>query len=123
MSNDLLDILSGNQLPIDNQKLEDYLNGRLSEKERQELEQQIADSDFMNDAVEGLEKIREKKNIHSYVEQLNHQLQNHLQKKKQRRSKMRIKEYPWIYLAVIVLLAICITAYFVIRMYLPAHHS
>ena len=41
MNPDLLNILSHSNKDIDNQKLMDYLSGKLSEKERQEVEQMV----------------------------------------------------------------------------------
>jgi hypothetical protein len=118
MNNDLLNILSNNNKDIDNQKLMDYLSGNLCEDEKHEVERLMADSDFMSDAMEGLEHIKNKKELQSYVKQLNENLQNQLKKKKNRREKRRIKEYPWIYFAIILILVFCIIGYVVIRQYM-----
>ena len=117
MNEDLLNILSNANKDIDNQKLVDYLDGKLSEEEKHEVEAMMSDSNFMNDAMEGLEKIKDKKNIQVYIEQLNKDLQKQLEKKKKRLQKRRLKEYPWIYLAIILILLLCIVGYFVIRQY------
>src|SRR5579872_4439919 len=87
MNNDLLNILSNSNKDIDNQQLMDYLSGKLSGREQHEIEQSMADNDFMNDAVEGLQHFGDKKDIQDYVVQLNADLQKNLQKKKQRRDK------------------------------------
>ena len=52
MNDDLLNILSNSNKDIDNQRLMDYLSGKLTEKERHEVEKMMAGDDFMNDAVE-----------------------------------------------------------------------
>jgi hypothetical protein len=118
MSKDLLNILTNSNKDIDNQKLMDYISGKLSGKEKHEIEKLIVDSQFLNDAVEGLGNIHDKHKLKEYIEQLNKGLQNHLQKKKMRREKRRIKEYPWIYFTIGLILLLCVIGYFVIRQYL-----
>jgi hypothetical protein len=121
MNPDLLNILSGNNKDIDSQKLVEYLNGKLSAEEKHEIEQLMAGSDFMNDAVEGLADVKDKKDIQAYIEQLNKELRDLVEKKKDRRVKRRLKEYPWIYLTVILVLFLCIIGYFVVRQFLHLH--
>jgi hypothetical protein len=118
MNKDLMNILTHSSKDIDNQKLMDYISGKLSGKERHEIEKLMVDSEFLNDAVEGLGNIQDKQKLLEYIEQLNKDLQNHLQKKKMRREKGRMKEYPWIYFTIALILILCIIAYFVIRLYL-----
>ncbi|HSZ85315.1 MAG TPA: hypothetical protein VK787_04755 [Puia sp.] len=118
MSNDLLDILSNNNDKINNQKLIDYLNDNLSDKEKHEVEKWMSDNDMVNDAVEGLEHVKNKKNIQAYVDQLNKNLQNQLEQKKQQQQKRKLKEYPWIYFAVVLVLLLCIIGYIIIRKFL-----
>ena len=118
MSNDLLNILTNSNKDIDNQKLMDYVSGKLSGKEKHEIEKLIIDSEFLNDAVEGLGNIQDKQKLQEYIEQLNKGLRNHLEKKKMRREKRRIKEYPWIYFTIALILLLCVIGYFVIRQYL-----
>jgi hypothetical protein len=115
MSNDLLDILSNSNDKINNQKLIDYLNDNLSDKEKHEVEKWMSDNDMVNDAVEGLQHVKNKKNLQTYVEQLNKNLQNQLEQKKQQQQKRKLKEYPWIYFAIVLILLLCIVAYVIIR--------
>ena len=122
MNKNLLDILSNSNKDIDNQQLMDYLSGQLSAEQRHEVERSMADSEFLNDAVEGLQRITDKKDLRAYVEELNAGMQKNLQKKKQRRLKRRLKEEPWSYLAVILVILLCIIAYIVVRRLLLAYH-
>jgi anti-sigma factor RsiW len=117
MSNDLLNILSNSNKDIDNQQLMDYLSGKLSGREKHEVEKWMADNDFMNDAVEGLQHFEDKKEMLDYVAQLNRDLQKNLRKKRKRREKRRLKENTWVYFAIILVLLLCVIAYYVI------HHS
>lgn len=122
MNNDLLNILSNSNKDIDNQQLMDYLSGKLSAEEKHAVEKGMVDSDFMNDAVEGLENIENKKDIQVYVDELNASLQKSLQKKKQRRLKRRLREGPWGYVAILLIILLCIAAYLIVRKVLLAVH-
>ena len=123
MNNDLLNILSNSNKDIDNQQLMDYLSGQLSAEQQHAVERSMADSEFMNDAVEGLQNIPNKKDLQTYVDELNAALQKSTQKKKQRRQKRRLKDEPWAYVAVILILLLCIIAYVLVRktILLPSH--
>jgi hypothetical protein len=115
MSNDLLNILSNSNKDIDNQKLMDYISGKLSQQEQHELEKEMADNELMNDAVEGLKSIKDQQSIQSYVEQLNKNLHTQLQHKKAKRHKRKLKDEPYIYLAIVLVLALIVIAYMIIH--------
>ncbi len=115
MDNKLLNIISNSNKDIDNQKLMDYLSGKLSAEEKYEIEKQMADSDFVNDAVEGLEDVKNKKDLSLFVEQLNTTLHKQLEKKKKRKQKRALKDHPWLYVAIILLLLLSIISYIVIK--------
>jgi hypothetical protein len=115
MNNDLLNILSNSNKDIDNQKLMDYLSGQLPEQERHEVEKWMLENDFANEAVEGLQDFPVKKNLQAYVDHLNKDLNKYIQQKKERREKRRIKENPWVYVAIIFILVIAVVAYLVIK--------
>ena len=55
MSNDLLNILSNSNKDIDNQKLMDYISGKLSGSEKHQVEQWMIDNNFESEAMEGLQ--------------------------------------------------------------------
>ncbi|MHA4807203.1 hypothetical protein ACX0G9_03815 [Flavitalea flava] len=122
MNKDLLNILSNSNKEIDNQQLMDYLSGRLSGPEKHDVEMSMADSDFMNDAVEGLQTVNQQNDIHTYVEQLNKDLRKKLRKKKGRREKRRLKEGPWGYVAILVIILLCIAGFFLVRKALLYFH-
>jgi len=115
MNNDLLNILSNSNKDIDNQKLMDYLSGHLNEQEKHEVEAWMLENDFANDAVEGLEQVHNSRHIQAMVEQLNNDLHKKLQQKNAKKEKRKLKEYPWIYIAVILILALAVLAYYVIH--------
>jgi hypothetical protein len=115
MNKDLLNILANSNKDIDNQQLMDYLSGKLSGEDLHDLERSMADNEFLNDAVEGLQQVSNKKNMQTYVDELNASMQKTLEKKKQRRLKRRLKEDPWSLIAVVLVIALCILGYIVIR--------
>jgi hypothetical protein len=111
---DLSNILE-EQEPLSEEQLMKYLQGKLSDQELHEVEKQMADSDFMNDAVEGLQNFRSNRNIDQYVLQLNHELKKQTNIKKKRREKRRLQKNDWVTLSVIVVLLLSVLCYVVIR--------
>lgn len=112
---DLKDILSNTNKDIDNQKLMDYLSQQLSKQESHDIERMMADDELLNDAVEGLEQFKDKKEMAEYVEQLNSSLQKKVQKKKSRKEKRKIKDQPWIYFTIVLLLLLLIICFIIIN--------
>jgi hypothetical protein len=94
-----------------------YVQGGLSGEDQHKVERQIADSEFVSDAMDGLQQVRDKKSIDQYVEELNRQLHKQVAAKKKRKQKRKLKEYPWITIAVLVVLGICLLTYVVMRYY------
>ena len=115
MSDDLLNILSNSNKDIDNQKLMDYLSDKLSAEEKYNLEKAMLDSEMMNDAIEGLEGFKDKKDVKALVEQLNINLKKQLEKKKSKKLKRKIKDLPWLYLTIILILVIILIAFIIIK--------
>jgi len=115
MNKDLLNILSNSNKDIDNQQLMDYLSGNLSGEPAHDVERSMADNAFLNDAVEGLQRMGNKKNVQTYVDELNAALKKSMTKKKQRRLKRHIVEAPWSYLAIILVILLCVIAYVIVR--------
>ncbi|MES2892163.1 MAG: hypothetical protein V4725_09130 [Bacteroidota bacterium] len=115
MDNDLKDILSNSNKDIDNQKLMDYLMNQLSKKDSHDLEQDMAADEFLNDAVEGLQKLNNKKDVQAYVDQLNIDLQKQTAKNKKRKEKRKLKDQPFLYISIIIILLLVVISFFVIR--------
>ena len=115
MENDLKDILSDSNNNIDNQKLMDYLSQQISAEDSHDVEKEMADDPFMDDAVEGLQKIRPQRNLTIYVDQLNTDLQKQLGKGKKRREKRKIKNQAYTYFAVLLILLLLIICFNIFR--------
>lgn len=118
MSKDLKDILSQFSSEIDQQTLLKYLEGKLSEQQKHEVEKQMLAGEFEQDAMEGLDQVKQKEKISSLVEQMNRDLKKKIEKKKKRRDKWRYKDQPWIYIAVLIVLFLAIMSYIILRMLL-----
>jgi anti-sigma factor RsiW len=123
MKKEWLDILSNSNKDIDNQQLMDYLSGKLSEDAAHEVERSMADNAFLNDAVEGLQQLSGKKNMQAYVDELNATMQKSLEKKRNRRLRLRsrLKDDHLTTIAIVVVITLCILGYFVIKMFLKHH--
>jgi hypothetical protein len=118
MSNDLKDILSNLNKDIEQDKLLDYLNKKLSAAEAHEVEKQMADDEFMNDAVEGLETFKNKNDLSLLVAKLNQDLKKQTAKKKLKKEKRKLKDQPWLYITIVTLLLLAIIGFIVIKKYL-----
>jgi hypothetical protein len=114
MPDRLKDILSNLSTEVDQETLLKYLEGRLSEEQKHEVEKKMLASDFGDDAMEGLQEIKNKKDLSSLVEQLNRDLHKKLEKKKQRREKFRIKDQPWLYITIVIILLLIVLSFVVV---------
>ena len=121
MSNTTDDILQSDDR-TNPRKWLDYLDGKLSAEEQHKLEEEIAQSDFLRDALEGLRPMdntagpADTVNLDAIVRQLNHQLRQQLTLKKTRRTrKARFKDNP-AEIAVILIIALCLIGYLLYRM-------
>ena len=115
MPGKLKDILSNLSTEVDQETLLKYLEGRLTDEQKHELEKKMLSSDFNDDAMEGLQSIKDKARILSVVEQLNRDLHNKLERKKLRREKFRFKDQPWLYIAIVIILLLIVLSYIVIH--------
>ena len=114
MSDDLLDILSNSNQDIDNQKLIDYLNNKLPSEENHEVEKEMIKSEFIRDAVEGLQEFKSKEELSVFVNRLNTNLSKQLEKKKRKKNKRTLKDQPLILLAIIIILILVIVCFIII---------
>ena len=112
---DLKDIWSP-EGDLDHEALKRYLQGKASEEERYAVEKQMAGSDFVNDAVEGLQQFSSTREVQHLAEQLNRQLRKETSATQLKKRRRRIKDQPWTIIAIIVLVVLCILGFIVIRM-------
>jgi hypothetical protein len=100
------------KLPED--KLQAYLEGRLSAEESRQVELWLSEEGMESDATEGLKELPAEE-TRKIVRKLNAGLNSTLAAKRKRRTKA-IKENKWAWIAVIVVLLLCLLAYFTIHM-------
>jgi hypothetical protein len=115
MNNDLLNILSNLQ-HADNQKLTDYLEGKLSGDEKHEVEKMLLEEDFAGDAIEGLQNSVNKEKLGQVVAELNRQLQTQLQDRRKSRRKRNGSIQQWVVVAVILVLVLAVLGYYIIHL-------
>jgi hypothetical protein len=123
MSNDLKDILSNSNKDIDNQQLMDYLSNQLSKADSHAIEQDMADDEFMSDAVEGLQKLENPKDMQAYVEQLNNDLHKQIAKNKNRKAKRTLKDQPYTYVTILIILILAVISFIVLKKHLDARDA
>jgi len=115
MSDNLKDILSHLSTDIDQETLLLYLQDKLSEGKKHEVEKQMLENEFANDAMEGLQEIKDKQQIAYMVEMLNRDLKKKTEKKRQRIEKMKLPDQSWIYISIIIVILLIIISYMVIH--------
>lgn len=115
MAGNLKDILSHLSTDIDQETLLLYLQDKLSEEKKHEVEKQLLENEFANDAMEGLQEIRDKQQIAYMVEMLNRDLKKKTEKKKQRREKMKLPDQSWLYISIIIIILLIVISYLVIH--------
>lgn len=114
---DIHDILSsykGDQLPkLTEEKLQAYLEGKLSAEEQHAVEILLSEEGMESDAVEGLTTMSIKESTAS-VNKLNRRLQQQLATKKRKRNGF-YRDNKWNVLSVFVLLLLIVLAYLVLH--------
>ncbi len=114
MPDNYKDILSHLSTDIDQETLLLYLQGKLSEDKKHEVEKHLMQHEFDEDAIDGLQEFKDKEQLQYMVEMLNRDLKKKTEKKKQRREKMKIKDQPWLYVSILILILLIALCYIVI---------
>ncbi len=112
MADNLMNIFSGSPC-LSQQHLLDYLHGKLSEEEKNAMEQHLAGCELCSDALEGLAAIEHPEQIPVIVQQIRRQMKRELQHHQSGRKKLRL--YAWLSAAVIITLLILLVAFFAIH--------
>jgi len=115
MADNLKDILANLSTEIDQETLLQYLQGTLSSERRHELEKQLVDNPFANDALEGLKEFRDQQQISFMVDALNRDLKKKTEKRRMRRAKMKLPDQSWLYISIIIIILLIVISYMVIH--------
>jgi len=114
MTGNLKEILSNLSTEIDQETLLLYLQDKLPQDKKHELEKQLLENEFAGDALEGLREIKDKQQINFMVEMLNRDLKKKTEKKRKRREKMQIKDQSWLYISAIIIILLIVISYMVL---------
>src|SRR5687768_10692818 len=114
MREELLNILSDSNKDIDNQKLMDYISGKLNAEQKHEVEKWMIDNPFFNEAVEGLQGADAGK-VSISVGEINAVLRKYLKQKKARREKSFFPLNLWTLVAVLFVLVLAVLVYLVLH--------
>ena len=115
MADNLKDILSHLSTDIDQETLLLYLQDKLSDEKKHEVEKKLLDNEFANDAMEGLQEFKDKQRVAYIVDMLNRDLKKKTEKKKQRRQKMQLKDQSWLYISLIIIILLIIISYILVH--------
>jgi hypothetical protein len=115
MPDNLKDILSNLSTDIDQETLLLYLQDKLSDEKKHEVEKQLMDSDFDLDAMEGLQEMKDKQQISYVVDSLNRDLRKRTQKRKERREKLKLKDQSLLYISIFILLMLIVLCFFILQ--------
>jgi hypothetical protein len=118
MNENYKDILSRLSTEVDQETLLLYLQDKLSPEKKHEVEKKLLENEFAGEAMEGLQEIKDKQQITYMVEKLDRDLAKKVEKKKLRRQQMRLKDQPWLYISLFIILLLIIISYMVIHRYL-----
>ena len=115
MQNNVKDRLSHLTTDMDQETLLLYLQDKLPAARKHEVEKTLSSNEFASDALEGLQEFGDKKQIAHIVEMLNRDLKKKVAKKIQRREKLKLKDQPWLYIAVIIFILLIVLSYMIIH--------
>ena len=90
----------------------DYLDGKLPEEERQHLEEEIAHSEFLREALEGLLPLKGTVDLREVTRQLNRQLDRQLSTRKRGRLHSPQHFLLWACIALVVVLTVIMLGYY-----------
>ena len=102
------------QHPVSEEKLIQYLQGSLSTTERQQIEKQLEEDEFLNDALEGLHQLTDPQQINQVVNDLNRSLLKQVTTRQRKKNKQSIFSQYWVYFAIILLIILILSAYLIL---------
>lgn len=114
MKENLKDILSHLNPGVSQEALLLYLQGKLSPEQQHELEKSMLQDDFETEALEGLAQIENGEKVTAAVDQLNAELRKKTVTKKGKK-KSELKEDPWLWIALLIILLLIVISYIIIH--------
>lgn len=105
------------QEELNEEELLKYLEGKLTYEEQHAFEFKMNSSDFINEAIEGLQQISTPKKISKIARQLNKQLHQNTKNNKKRILRTKAGLQEWILIAVLSIIFLCSAGYLLIHFY------
>ncbi|MDP9040807.1 MAG: hypothetical protein M3N30_02420 [Bacteroidota bacterium] len=105
---------SEDKLPL---SLDQHLRTIMADKELNSFREQLP-AEFLSDAMEGLNHVKDGKQLESALEILNRQMHRQIANKRLRKRRTSIWTMSWFYWIVIIIFLLCFAGYFVIHMLL-----
>ena len=115
MQKNLKDILSTLNTDVDQETLLLYLQNKLNEEQKHQVEMRLMENEFAMDALDGLQTVKDKQQVSYMVEMLNRDLKAKTEKKKKRRRKLELKDQSLVYVAIFILLILIVISYLIIH--------
>jgi CHASE3 domain sensor protein len=115
MSN-LKNILSDSE-EMNEHDLLKYIEGNATDAEIRAIEAEMANAGFMDDAIEGLQAIGNKKKLLLLKEQLNQQLKKATSKTAKIKKRNAFIDQQWLIVAVLAIILLSVVGYLLIHFY------
>jgi hypothetical protein len=93
-----------------------YLDQTLDENKRFDLEEQLLEDGFENDAVEGLQQLNNTTIAKNYTNELNARLDQLTHINKRKRKLKDMPNQQWALIAVVLILLLCLMGYYVLHL-------
>ncbi|NDC77858.1 MAG: zf-HC2 domain-containing protein [Chitinophagia bacterium] len=100
---------------IDPDRLTAYLEGRLEGEDRHRVERQMAESDFVSDAMEGLATLPDKGRLPGIVADLNRGLRRRTSERRSRLFRNGIGFPAWLAYATVIFILLILAAWLILR--------
>lgn len=102
---------------VNEQQMMDYLEGRLSPEQAHDMEKMMADSGFLDDAVEGLSQMKDRQQLPGIVQELNQRLHAKVGKQRTRHRQYLPDAQTITIIALVTILVLVTLTYIIFRMY------
>ena len=110
------DIINDPPADVNEKMLMDYLGGKLDEEEKHHVEKLMADSGFINDAVEGLSEMKDKQKIATVLQQLNAQLHTKTSQKRKKYNQLIPDQQTLTIASIVTILLLVVIAFVIYKM-------
>lgn len=115
MSDELKDILSQSDQPPRPEDVLKYLKQELDDAQAHELEKTLQEDRFTAEALEGLEQIRDPRQISIIVDGLNRDLRKRTAANKKKRAARMLKPQWVLYFSILIFLILILLVYLVLH--------